>query len=185
MSDMIELLELAQKGDLQSFSEIVERYQKKLRLWFAVRLNRKDEADDLAQETFLTAFRKLEDFDVERPFSSWLYGIAMNLLRNHWRKKQEISVDPNSFALEQQLEGHIDHVDDGYEMEQLSAMKTCMEKLDHESAELVSQRYSFKKSVAELTTTLNLKHSTVTMRLHRIRLSLKSCIEQRLTEATL
>ncbi|MHB1583410.1 MAG: RNA polymerase sigma factor [Acidimicrobiales bacterium] len=46
-------------------------------------------ADDLAAETFATAFRRRQDFDPRKGnLRSWLFGIASNLLRNHWRAEQ-------------------------------------------------------------------------------------------------
>jgi RNA polymerase sigma-70 factor (ECF subfamily) len=49
----------------------------------------RDRADDVAQDTWLTAVRRLKAFDPERgDFASWLRGIASNLLRNHFRKER-------------------------------------------------------------------------------------------------
>lgn len=48
-------------------------------------------ADDLAAETFATAYRRRNDYDPARgALRSWLYGIATNLLRNHWRAEQQL-----------------------------------------------------------------------------------------------
>src|SRR5215208_5758331 len=45
-------------------------------------------ADDLAAETFAIAFRRWERFEQSRPLRPWLYGIAANLLRHHWRDER-------------------------------------------------------------------------------------------------
>jgi RNA polymerase sigma-70 factor (ECF subfamily) len=47
-------------------------------------------ADDLAAETFAVAFRSWDRLDPERPVRPWLYGIAANLVRHHWRKEQRM-----------------------------------------------------------------------------------------------
>ncbi len=47
-------------------------------------------ADDLAAETFTVAFRNWERLDPEREVRPWLYGIAANLLRHHWRKERRM-----------------------------------------------------------------------------------------------
>ena len=47
-------------------------------------------ADDLAAETFAVAFRNWEKLDPERPVQPWLYGIAANLMRHHWRKERRM-----------------------------------------------------------------------------------------------
>jgi RNA polymerase sigma factor (sigma-70 family) len=47
-------------------------------------------AADLAAETFAVAFRNWEKLDQERPVQPWLYGIAANVMRHHWRKEQRM-----------------------------------------------------------------------------------------------
>ena len=47
-------------------------------------------ADELAAETFAVAFRNWERLDPERPVRPWLYGIAANLMRHHWRKERRM-----------------------------------------------------------------------------------------------
>jgi RNA polymerase sigma factor (sigma-70 family) len=47
-------------------------------------------ADELAAETFAVAFRNWDRLDPERPVRPWLYGIAANLARHHWRKEQRM-----------------------------------------------------------------------------------------------
>ena len=47
-------------------------------------------ADELAAETFAVAFRRWDRVDPERPVRPWLYGIAANLMRHHWRKEKRM-----------------------------------------------------------------------------------------------
>jgi RNA polymerase sigma-70 factor (ECF subfamily) len=47
-------------------------------------------ADDVGAETFAVAFRSWDRLDPERPVRPWLYGIAANLVRHHWRKEQRM-----------------------------------------------------------------------------------------------
>jgi len=47
-------------------------------------------ADELAAETFAVAFRNWDRLDPERPVRPWLYGIAANLMRHHWRKERRM-----------------------------------------------------------------------------------------------
>lgn len=76
-----------QAGDPNAFGELLRRYQSPVRS-FLRKLTRGDEAlaDDLAQETFLRAWRKLETFRAEARFSSWLLGIAVNEFRSRLRR---------------------------------------------------------------------------------------------------
>jgi RNA polymerase sigma-70 factor (ECF subfamily) len=72
-SDAHLITRVLRAGDPNAFGELVRRYQSPVRS-FLRRLTRGDEAlaDDLAQETFLRAWRKLETFRAEARFSSWL-----------------------------------------------------------------------------------------------------------------
>ena len=74
-------------GDPNAFGELVRRYQSPVRA-FLRKLTRGDAAlaDDLAQETFLRAWRKLETFRAEGRFSTWLFGIAVNEFRSQLRR---------------------------------------------------------------------------------------------------
>jgi RNA polymerase sigma-70 factor (ECF subfamily) len=47
-------------------------------------------ADDLAAETFVVAFRSWDKLDPARPVRPWLYGIAANVMRHHWRKERRM-----------------------------------------------------------------------------------------------
>jgi RNA polymerase sigma-70 factor (ECF subfamily) len=90
MSDT-ELIKNAKRGDLQSFSSLIRSYQGKVFAYLAVRLANRHEAEDMTQEVFLTAFKKIKSFDENMPIAPWLRGIAANRLRNHWRKKKTVN----------------------------------------------------------------------------------------------
>lgn len=72
----------------RSFDEVFEAELAPLHRYLARRLG-DAAADDLAAETFAVAFRRWADLDA-RPVRPWLYGIAANLVRHHWRKEQRM-----------------------------------------------------------------------------------------------
>lgn len=77
------LVARAQQGDQQAFNWLVIRYQHKL----ATLLSRyvlHSEVADLAQETFIKAYRALPSFRADSTFYTWLYRIAINTAKNHW-----------------------------------------------------------------------------------------------------
>jgi RNA polymerase sigma-70 factor (ECF subfamily) len=67
-----DLMTRAQKGDLDAFSALVIRHQSSVRATLAVRLHDRHEADDLAQEAFIVAYRKLRKFDTDKAFGPWI-----------------------------------------------------------------------------------------------------------------
>src|SRR5262249_4142206 len=77
--DETSLIDASRRGDAEAFSELITRYQKMIHaLTFRMSGSAAD-ASDLAQETFVQAWRKLHAFRGEAKFSSWLYRIAVNL----------------------------------------------------------------------------------------------------------
>jgi RNA polymerase sigma-70 factor (ECF subfamily) len=171
-----ELITRARTGDLDAFSELVKRYQGNVRACLAVRLYRKHEAEDLAQETFVVAFRKLDEFDVDQAFGPWIRTIAFNLLRNYWRKHRPIPMG-GAEELESLMEGQIGlRYSEKNEGDTLAALKRCIEKLDEPMRNLLNLRYHEGLSVGNLTQKMKVNHSTMTMRLHRLRDQLRRCI---------
>ena len=88
-TDEVLLARVLLDRDRYAFSELVRRHQSAVRS-FLRRLtsDRAGQADDLAQETFLEAWRTLRRFRGESPFSSWLLGIAYNRFRSARRREK-------------------------------------------------------------------------------------------------
>ena len=82
------LLEQARKGDQAAFGDLVLRYERRL-ISVILRFVRDVElARDLAQETFLRAYERLEQFDPSRRFGPWLFRIGVNLTLDYLRRRK-------------------------------------------------------------------------------------------------
>lgn len=82
-----ELVTRAKGGDLDSFNQLILRWERPIyALAFRV-IGREEDARDVCQDTFLRAFRALPGFKGQAKFSSWLYRIALNLCRD-WIRRQ-------------------------------------------------------------------------------------------------
>ena len=82
------VVSLVRDGDMDAFAILVDRYYRQLARHLSYRCGDPDLAADLTQETFAEAFRDLDRFDGEGTFAAWLYAIAHNRLRMHWRRQQ-------------------------------------------------------------------------------------------------
>ena len=81
------------EGDTESFRLIVERYEKPIVRMIRNIINNKESCEDIAQDVFFTAYRKLASFDPARSnFSTWLFTIARNKSINVIRKKRPVSM---------------------------------------------------------------------------------------------
>ncbi|MFT5128773.1 MAG: RNA polymerase sigma-70 factor (ECF subfamily) [Rhodothermales bacterium] len=172
-----DLIIQARAGDLDAFCELVKRYQDNVRTCLVVRLDTRHEVEDLAQEAFVVAFRKLDEFDEEKAFGPWIRSIAFNLLRNYWRKHRAEPVG-GAEELAMLIDEEIGlRYSQPAESDMHAALKLCIEKLTEPMRKLLGQRYHDGLSVGQLATRLDLQHSTMTMRLHRLREQLRLCIQ--------
>ena len=78
-----ELIDMAVAGDATGFNGIVSRYSNRIYRFILKNLGNTAVAEDLTQETFVEAYRKLPAFKGEAKFSTWLFGIALNRVRNY------------------------------------------------------------------------------------------------------
>jgi RNA polymerase sigma-70 factor (ECF subfamily) len=91
MEDMPDdsLVQEAKKDNPEAFNELVRRYQKRIYSTIFQFTRNHHDADDLAQETFMNAFKSLIRFRQQASFYTWLYRIAVNITMNFLRKKQQ------------------------------------------------------------------------------------------------
>jgi len=83
----LECIEKSLAGDAEAFAALVKQYQKMVHVLAFRMTGSLADAEDLAQETFLRAFRQLSSFRAESKFSTWLCQIAVNLSLN-WRARE-------------------------------------------------------------------------------------------------
>jgi RNA polymerase sigma factor (sigma-70 family) len=89
-----------QGGNAQALDSIMHRWQIRLR-GYLMRHGLSDaDACDLAQETFVRVFRHASRFDPRRRFSTWMFQIALNLLRDQLRRQQRRDLQPLDAAPE-------------------------------------------------------------------------------------
>lgn len=77
------LVERVQKGDRSAFDTLVRKYQHKIVKLVSRYVNNGAEAQDIAQEAFIKAYRALPRFRGDSAFYTWLYRIAINTAKNH------------------------------------------------------------------------------------------------------
>jgi RNA polymerase sigma-70 factor (ECF subfamily) len=175
-------LKKAGEGDLAAFSKLILKHQWAVRAFLLVRLSRKHEAEDLAQETFLTAWKNIGKYDPARPFAPWLRGIAENHLCNHLRKFRAEPIGGNE-ALQLILDRHIAmEPGGGNDTELAEALGECLAGISGEARDLLIFRYGEGRSMAEICERTGKKHSAVTMKLHRLRVALAACVESKLAQ---
>lgn len=140
-------------------------------------------ADDLFQETFITAWNRFDQFDQSRPLGPWLRGIAINLARNAARKKRrERQVIEFGEPMRVAVEDTLALLDDADELSRREALADCIGRLPTPARDLVRQRYEENKNASVIASLSQSNASRIRKRLQRIRSTLADCVSQKLAE---
>ena len=176
--DLLSAVQTRGPGWMDAFGELVRRNEGWLRAFLRSRIRDWAAADDLAQDVFVTAFRRVATYRAESSFESWLRGIAVNHLRNFVRKHRELAIG-GSDELQLLIDRSVDaFLGDGDESGALDALQKCLGKIDGPSRELLDERYVTGRTVREISTSSGRGYSALTMQLHRLRELLADCVHR-------
>ncbi|HET7442510.1 MAG TPA: sigma-70 family RNA polymerase sigma factor [Terriglobales bacterium] len=156
-----------QGGSLAAFEELFARYRKPLYGFFGRRLNNRERAEDLTQETFLAVIRAASRYEPRASVRTYLFGIALKLLAAERRKFLTGSTSGQP-APEPKTGGTPECV---------LWVRQAMEKLDAPDREILMLREYEQLSYSDIAQLLRIPVNTVRSRLFRSRLALKSYLE--------
>jgi len=191
----LEVVLLCQKGDVEAFGILVERYQKRM-LNVAYRMiGDYEDSCDVVQEAFLAAFRAISMFRREARFSTWLYGIVVNSTKNRLiqlnRRKSRLTSEGfctsnssggegagcNCRAASDQQDSILEHLE---RKEREARVQECIGLLDEGYREILVLRDIQGLSYDEIVTILKIPLGTVRSRLFRARSTLKDLLLSRI-----
>lgn len=98
-----QLVEATLAGDGQAYRALVERHEQRIYRFLLRHVLRADDAEDLAQETFLQAYRSLRSYHGSCQFTTWLIGIGLNVARNHHNRSHSPVAGGNEDEIENLL----------------------------------------------------------------------------------
>jgi RNA polymerase sigma-70 factor, ECF subfamily len=180
-ADDASLVRRCLKDDPDAFRFLVERYQAEV-YGLALRiLGRAEDAEDLAQETFLRAFRALGRYDPTRPFGAWLHTIAARLCIDHHRRNRakfiSLTQPEEGTAGEErtiELEDPADRPDEEVEKSELARrLDALVQELPPDSRTAILLRHQQDLPYEEIARVLGVPIGTVKARIHRARIMLK------------
>jgi RNA polymerase sigma-70 factor, ECF subfamily len=170
-------------GEQQLYGVLVERYERRL-FWSCQRmLDDPDEAEDVVQEAFVSAYRHLADYDPARRFYTWLYAIArnrcLNLLRRRklWGAVRLGVASANEEGLEPEIAAPDDAAEHAERREIAAALEACLEILPDDQRECFELRHGEEFSYTEIAAVLKIPMGTVMSRLARAREKMRGCLE--------
>lgn len=179
------IVDEARKGSREAFREILRFHHGRIRAYLSRFVRDRDAVDDLAQETFLTAYRSLPSYTGEAPLGLWLIRIAKNralaYLRNEQSRRHQETRNFQS-VLAQSLLRTLESEQETAERQdlELAALRSCLEKLPETSAAIITDYYFNRRSAVDIARRTGKKKSAVWMTLLRIRNALRECMKTRL-----
>lgn len=161
------IVSAAVKGNSQAFGLLYDRYQPMIYRFVAVKVSRREDAEDLTHQVFLSAWQNIAGYrDLGHPFSSWLYRIARNQVIDHYRSRKmtEISLEASDFEnLVAPIAGKLD-------LSQKFAIETilkAMKSLKSDYQDVLAMRFVEDLSVRETAKAMERSEGAVKVLQHR------------------
>ena len=175
----IEIISRVLKGDQQAYAELVNRYKNYV-FTLALRFTKnREDAEEVAQDIFIKAYRSLADFKGTAKFSTWLYTVVYTTSITFLRKKKpEVQSLDNERVFEL-----ADNQDSGFSANQVeqksrvSMVNDAIAMLNADDAQIITLFYKAEQSLEEIGAILGLEQNTAKVRLHRARQRLKEKME--------
>jgi RNA polymerase sigma-70 factor (ECF subfamily) len=184
------LIHRLKQRDEVAFTEVVRVYQHKVFSLLYRMMGNREEAEDVAQEVFVTVFKNVDGFRGDSKFSTWLYRVAANHCKNRIKylsRRNRTTGDGLDGVPEHGMEdggqaplqSHIDGPDKVLEGRQLEdLLQQAMALLDEEHRLLIVLRDLEELSYQEIAEITALNEGTVKSRLHRARMAIKEFVEK-------
>jgi RNA polymerase sigma-70 factor (ECF subfamily) len=184
-----EIVSLCKKGNVDVFEVLVRKHQKRM-LNIAYRmLGNYEEACEIVQDAFFSAYRGIKDFEEKAKFSTWLYTIVVNLSKNRLKQlnvqgyREEFSLDDpvltgNGQIKVEHASGETSILERLERKEIQQKVQECMNSLDYEYKEILVLRDIQGFSYDEMGDMLKIPEGTIKSRLFRARNALKDCLKK-------
>ena len=166
-------------GDVAAYSSLVEKH-KNLVFSIAIKiLNNREDAEEIAQDTFLKAYGALKTFEKKSKFSTWLYRIAYNSAISKKRKKKMDVVEIDDHIMFNYSTDEISsNVHQLHESDQIQLIDKALHMLPEDDNLLITLFYKSEHSIEDISYITGLTQSNVKVKLHRIRKKMYESIQE-------
>ncbi len=180
MNDDAQLIEEALKGRSAAFGQLVQKYQDRLYNTMVHVAGSAEDARDVVQDAFVQAFLKLETFQRNSAFYTWLYRIAFNLAASRGRRKRPVlSVERIRESVgHEPIETRAGPNEQMEQEERRAQVQQAIAALSDEHRTILVLREMDGCCYEEIAEMLGLPVGTVRSRLHRARLQLRDMLKE-------
>ena len=175
-----ELVEAAQSGDEKAFGALVEKHRARIDTTISSFVSNAQDREDIAQETFINAFRNLHQLSNPDRFSLWLVTIARNQCRD-WIRKNRSHTIPIDEVDENLLNSDSEPERESIEAEQRQIITQAIKALPETERQIASAHYLEGTSHKELANRYGLSYQAVCARLSRAKQKLAKRLGHLLT----
>lgn len=182
-TDDIYYIEAVRNGNVQAFSFLIEKYQKLVYTLALKLLKKPEEAEEMAQDTFIKAFQKLDSYEGKSKFSTWLYSITYNACISELRKRriEFKSLDDRQIS-DQDEQKMYDYYRETKKEDQEKYLNLALEKLPEDDQVLVTLYYYESQSMDEISQITGLTVSNIKVKIHRARKRMYTILHDMLKE---
>lgn len=172
---------LVLNGNPNAFATLVDRYKNMVFTLALKMVSNREEAEEIAQDTFIKVYSSLNKFKGESKFSTWVYKITYNTcldyLKKNKKEKKVTYIEDFSEHQTKEIESAFDAID---EKERNQVIQECLEKLPSDEAFLLTLYYFDGQSVDEISKVMNNSVGNIKVKLFRTRKKLASILKERL-----
>jgi RNA polymerase sigma-70 factor (ECF subfamily) len=165
-----------QRGDAAAWDELVRMHQEAVFRLAWLMLGDADEAEDVAQETFINAYKSRHRYNPSLPLRPWLMRICANVARNR-RRSMSRYIAALRRALLHEPEP-INIAEHGMQNIDAQALWQAVRRLRHDDQVVIYLRYFLDMPEGEMAGTLNVAQGTVKSRLHRALARLREVVQR-------
>jgi len=182
-TDDIYYIEAVRKGNVRAFSFLIEKYQKLVYTLALKLLKKPEEAEEMAQDTFIKAFQKLDSYEGKSKFSTWLYSITYNACISELRKRriEFKSLDDRQISDQDEQKMH-DYYRETKKEDQEKYLNLALGKLPEDDQVLVTLYYYESQSMDEISQITGLTVSNIKVKIHRARKKMFELLHEMLKE---
>jgi len=183
--DLKTLVSLARGGDTDAFGTLVSRFSAAVRAACLLRAADPSRADDIAQQVFLTAWRRLPDLSEDGAFWPWLDAITRRHLMNEWRRVQRERGLKQRYTLQWLTTQDTEDTaaQDAGDLEvRVESLRSCLDKLPENLRKMVKLRYEDNCTSQAIGKMTGRSADSIRQTFVRVREKLRDCVERRIAE---
>ncbi|NNK81968.1 MAG: sigma-70 family RNA polymerase sigma factor [Flavobacteriaceae bacterium] len=173
-------------GDTNAFSVLVDRYKDLIFTLTLRMLKNREEAEEVAQDAFIKAFKSIDKYKGDSKFSTWLYRIAYNSSLDRIKKNTKFN---NNVAIDEYSAHEVKTIENAYDAleqkERHETIKYCLNKLPSKDSFMLTLYYFDELSLEEISDVTGIKANNIKVKLFRARKKLATILKKELDNETI